>query len=611
MRKSTSLWHGIVIALLLSGCAHDQTKNSNSASNVPEKAFQTTNPDQVTIAVVGMNDFHGSILPKERKLADGRIVQSGGASALYSMISILKKEMNGNLIIVDAGDEWQGTIESNQVKGATVVQFFNRLGVKVASIGNHEFDFSVPTMNQRFAEAKYPYVASNIFEKKTKKHPKWKNYYPSRLFDVNGVKIGVIGVSTPQTPTTTRYEFVNPYEFRNPLEPVNHEASALREKGANLMLVTAHSGTVCEDKVGLKEWTLRDVNTPESSCDEKQEIVELAKNLKPGTIDGIVAGHTHHVIHHWFNGIPVVQDEAYNQHFNVIYYTFDKKTKKLIPELTRVEGLIPICSEFFEGLNHCDQRRLSAGVAPKLVPASFHGMPVQADASLEAWLKPLAQNVEKYKNEVLTISELPMTHFREREGALGNMIADALRKKGGTDFSIVNSGGIRTSLDAGPITFDGLFRALPFDNLLNVIRLKGKDVKMLYRIATSGSHGIVEFSGLKLKLIPYDRDAEKTDLDGNGHLDVWETNRLVDIRTTEGKPIVDDQVYTIATFDFLVNGGDDMGFVMKKIPKKDILLSKTGYCRDIAAEYLRTFKVINTKDHPLVDPKNPRVEFIK
>lgn len=161
------------------------------------------------------------------------------------------------------------------------------------------------------------------------------------------------------------------------------------------------------------------------------------------------------------------------------------------------------------------------------------------------------------------------------------------------------------------LLFDGLFRALPFDNLLNVIRLKGKDVKLLLRIATSGAHGIAETSGLKLKLIPYDRDAEKTDLDENGRLDVWETNRLVDVRTSEGKPIFDNKTYTIATFDFLVGGGDDLGFVMKKIPKKDILRSKTGYCRDIVAEYLKQFKVINTKEHPLVDPQHPRVEFVK
>ena len=588
-------------ALVLSSCAHVVT--------VPEKASQANDPNEVTIAVVGLNDVHGHLLPIERKLADGRVIQSGGASALYSMISILKKEMNGRVIIVDAGDEWQGTIESNQTNGATVVQFFNRLGVKVAAIGNHEFDFDIPVMNRRFSEAKYPYVGSNIFVKKTGKRPHWKNFFPSRTFDVDGIHIGVIGVSTQQTPTTTRYEFVHPYEFKNPLQPVREQAQALRSHGANLVLVTAHAGTVCENKEGLKDWKLRSSDTPESHCDESQEIVQLADGLNPREVDGIVAGHTHHVIHHWFHQIPTVQDQAYNQYFNIIYYTFDRTTKKLIPEKTRIEGLIPICSQFFEGLNHCDATRLVKGQSPKLVPATFHGQALQPNPKLEAWLKPLVAKVEKYKKQVLSVSELPLNHERTREGALGNLVADALRAKAKSDFSLVNSGGLRISLDAGPITFDGLFQALPFDNLLNVVRLKGKDVKMLFRIATSGSHGIVEFSGLKLKLIPYDRPAPQTDLDGNGKLDVWETNRLVDIRTSDGKPLDDNRVYTIATFDFLVSGGDDMGFVMLKIPKKDVSI-RGGYCRDVVAEYLRHFKVINTHAHPLVDPKHPRVEFV-
>jgi 5'-nucleotidase len=601
-----------IVTVTLLGCAQSSTKLSKeSDAIIPARAFQSTDPNQLTIAVVGLNDVHGSLLPRDKLLSDGRIVRSGGASALYSMVSLLKKEMNGNLIVVDAGDEWQGTLESNSVKGATVVEFFNRLGVKVAAIGNHEFDFAVPAMTKRFSEAKYPYVAANIFLKGTDRHPKWNNYYPSRLIKIAGLKIGVIGYSTEHTPTTTRAEFVVPYEFRDPVVPVTEQAKLLRKQGAQIVLVTAHAGTICEDKKGLKDWSIRSAATDQSACDETDEIYLLAQKLKPGSIDGIIAGHTHQVIHHWLNQIPTVQDEAHNQYFNVIYYTFDRTTKKMIPELTRIEGLVPICSEVFEGLNHCDVRRLAVGKAPKLVAASFHGSAVLPDPKLEVWLAPLRKNVDQFKAKVLTHSELPMTHFRDREGAMGNLVADALRKRAGSDFSLVNSGGIRTALDAGPITYEGLFRALPFDNLMNVVRLKGKDVKMLYRVATSGSHGICEFSGLKLKLIPFDRNAERTDLDHNGRLDEWETNRLVEITTTDGKPIIDDQEYTIATFDFLVTGGDDLGFVMKKIPKKDILLGKTGYSRDIVVDYLQGFKVINTKEHPLVDPSHPRVEFVK
>ncbi len=315
------------------------------------------------------------------------------------------------------------------------------------------------------------------------------------------------------------------------------------------------------------------------------------------------------MIHHFFNHLPVVQDESYNQFFNIIYFTFDRKTKQLIPSLTRIEGLIPICSQTFEGYAHCDVRKLPAEVSPKLVKASFHGQTIEPDPSISEWLKPIEASTEKYRKEVIAISELPLTHFRDKEGAFGNLMADILREKGNADFSLVNSGGIRTALDAGPITFDGIFRALPFDNLLNVLKLTGKQVKMLYRISSAGSHGIIGFSGLRLTLIPYDREVEKTDLNEDGKLERWEGNRLVKIETSEGKPIEDDKMYTVATYDFLVTGGDDLIWIMKQVPAKNIIKPHTGYCRDMAAEYLKKVKVINTVDHPMVNPSKPRVLF--
>lgn len=593
------------------GCAHSNVKSKNG---IPTSAFQSTDPNHLTIALVGMNDFHGSLLPRERKLAvtqNGNkgevVIKSGGAAALASMISILRDEMDGRVLIVDAGDEWQGTLESNLVRGSTVVHFFNRLGVNVAAIGNHEFDFNIENMRTRFKEAHYPYVALNIFEKKNGKHPSWENYFPSKIIEVAGVKIGVIGHSTVDTPGTTRYAFVKHLEFRDSVKLVNDEAARLRKLGAQAVLVTAHAGTFC-DRKNLNEWRLHSPQDSQGEC-ETDEITKFAAGLKPNTLDAIISGHTHQVIHHWLSGIPTVQDEAYNQHFNIIYLTFDRKTGQVLTDLTRIEGLIPICAESFEGMNHCDVRRLNTGEAPSLVPATFHGKRIIPDQKVVQWLKPIIASTEKYRTEIISNSTLPLTHFRDREGAFGNLVADVLREKARTDFSLVNSGGIRTSLDAGPITFDQIFRALPFDNLLNVIRLKGRDVKLLYRIATAGSRGIAGFSGLKLKLIPYDRDIPREDLNRDGKTETWEGNRLLEIKTSEGKELKDDQFYTVATFDFLVNGGDDMHWFMSRIPVRDINRNYSEYCRDIVTEYLKKVKVFNTVEDPLVDAKKPRVVF--
>ena len=612
----------LVLSTSCGGCSHKSILlNQEKQFAPPSAAFKTSDPNQVTIAVVGINDFHGSLLPKERKLPDGRLVKSGGADALAAMIQVLREEMQGRVAIIDGGDEWQGTLESNLSQGATVVQFYNRLGVNVAAIGNHEFDFGIKNLSKQFKKAKYGYVASNIFKKNSLVRPSWNQVSPSLMFEVSGIKIGVIGFSTVDTPTTTRYENVAQLDFRDPVKPVMDEAKTLREKGANLVLVTAHAGTVCNDdqakvklnqessQAALKDWAMWSEKDPAGSCDDEQEIYRFAMKAPLGVIDGIISGHTHQVIHHFLNHIPVIQDEAFNQFFNIIYFTFDKSSHKVIPELTRIEGLIPICLQTFEGTAHCDVRKLAKNESPKLEPAYFHGVPIINDAATEAWLKPIRESTDHYRKEVIAYSELPLTHYRDQESPFGNLMSDLLREKAKADFGLVNAGGIRTSLDAGAITYDGLFRALPFDNLLNIVTMTGKQVKLLYRLATSGTRGLPGISGVKLTLIPLNEDAKKEDLNQDGKFERWENNRLILIETSEGKPILDDSLYTVATYDYLVTGGDDLKFVMDQIPKSRIARNYSEFSRDIATEYLKNKKTINTALHPLVDPKHPRFIF--
>ncbi|NDG85118.1 MAG: bifunctional metallophosphatase/5'-nucleotidase, partial [Proteobacteria bacterium] len=418
-------------SLLIAGCSI-LTKNGSQgtvstgagATRVPEEAFRSTDPSQVTIAVVGINDFHGSLLPKESKLPDGSRISSGGASVLYSMVQRLNDEMEGRVLIVDAGDEWQGTLESNSVKGATVVDFFNRLGVKTAAIGNHEFDFGLDNLKERTGNAHYPYVASNILEKKNHRRVRWPNVRAASEIEVAGIKFGIIGVTTQQTPGATRYENVKHLEFVDPAPGVRAESERLRKKGASAVLVTAHAGTECRATQGLKDWGIHLPETMSPGCDEEQEISVLARKAGPGVLDGIVAGHTHQIIHHYLNGVPVVQGEAYNQYFNIIYYTFDKKSRKILPALTRIEGVVPICAEVFSGTRHCDVKRLAEGEAPARVKASFHGRGITPDPAIELWLKPIREGTEKYRKEVVGETLLPLSHYRDRESPFANLIAD-------------------------------------------------------------------------------------------------------------------------------------------------------------------------------------------
>lgn len=580
----------------------------------PPAALMSKDPKRVTIAVVGINDFHGHVIPKERKLPDGRIIQSGGSPVLTAMLKILREETKGNLLLVDAGDEWQGTLESNQVTGSIVLDYYRRIGMSVGTLGNHEFDFGIETLKNQVKNAAYPYVSANIFEKKTGKrigHSNgFENLYPSRLFTVGGIKIGVVGAATQETPRTTRYDVVKPYDFRNPKPYVEEESASLRRQGANAVLLTTHAGTRCEKSEELNDWRVWTRDTPQGKCNPDAEVNDYFHKLKPGTVDGAILGHTHQIVHHWINGIPSIEDEAFNQFFNILYLTFDRATGKLLPSETRIEGLIPVCAEFFENVDHCDARRLPDGYSPGLRPAYFHGKKVVPDPDTLEWLRPIVKSTEHYRKEVIATAAAPILHPPYTESMFGNLVSDVLKERGHTDFALVNERGIRTSLEAGPITADALYRALPFDNLLNIVTLKGKDVKLLFRISTSGGHQIWSSAGLRIKIIPFEKPAPKTDLNGNGKLENWETNRVVEITKLDGTPIDDEKEYTVATFDYLVSGGDNMAWFMSRVPKSKIKPSEAGYCRELVADYLRKKKVINTPEEPLLDPKRPRLILV-
>ncbi|MBS1958130.1 MAG: 5'-nucleotidase C-terminal domain-containing protein [Bdellovibrionales bacterium] len=605
---------------LLSACAQSPVQKPSVAAlgrvapEPPAQAYQTQDPNRITIAVVGINDFHGHVIPKERKLPDGRVIKSGGAPVLTSMLKILRDEMKGRMLIVDAGDEWQGTIESNQVKGSIVMDYYNRIGINSATFGNHEFDFGMDNLHERARLAKFPYLAANIYEKSTGKRvgPSngWDNVYPSKILEIAGIKIGVIGVSTQETPGTTRYEVVKPFEFRNPVKVIEEQSAVLRKEGAGAVIVSSHAGSQCEPKENLRDWRIWRDGDDTGKCGQDEEMSRVYAKVKKGAVDAAILGHTHMIVHHWISGIPSIEDEAFNQYFNILYLTFERKTGKLIPSETRIEGLIPICDLFFENAYHCDARRLPDGLSPDTRSATFHGKTVVADVDVSKWLVPILESTEKFRRQILATTELTLFHDTTRESAFGNLVADILRERAGADIALVNAKGIRSTIDAGPISTDSLYRSLPFDNNLQTIRIKGKDVKLMFQIATSGPHGFASNSGLRMKLIPINEDAPKVDLNKDGKLEQWETNRIVEITMADGSPIDDNKIYTLATFDFILNGGDDMSWFMKRVPKQAIKLITPTYCREIVTDYLREKKVINTRAHPLIDPLKPRIVLV-
>lgn len=250
------------------------------------------------ISVIGTNDVHGSLLS-----VDGNrgLALFGGYAANLRQA---RKNDGGAVVLIDAGDMWQGSIESNLSEGAAVVAAFNAIGYDVAAIGNHEFDFGpsgpkgTPTdegddaqgaLKARAAEAGFPLLAANLIDKKTGRAVNWPNVRPSIMLERAGFRIGVIGVMTEHALITTIASNTRGLSVAPLALTISREAQALRKAGADLVIVTAHAGSSCEQ-----------FNDPRdlSSCDLSGEIMQVALNLPAGLVDQIIAGHVHRGIAH-------------------------------------------------------------------------------------------------------------------------------------------------------------------------------------------------------------------------------------------------------------------------------------------------------------------------
>lgn len=609
----------ILSQLGMGGCASSPQFQAGGRT----EQLSDTRGDLQTVAILGMNDFHGALLARELKSPEPHT--AGGAAILARHVEILREVFGPNFFVLDGGDQFQGTLESNAAEGKPVVEFFNRIGMSAAAVGNHEFDFGPEgevdagtpgsdlrgALKARMNEARYPYLAANIRYKNGKELTDFNNLKASVMLQAGRLKIGVVGLATLHTPVTTRPEHVPDLIFTDAAEATLRESKKLRKAGAHLVLVLAHQGLRC-DRMRPEPALLRRANDAEGSCDPHDEIPELINALPKGTIDGVIAGHTHQVVHHYLNGIPVIEAGANGLYYNLLYFTWDWRQNKLVSTDTAIEGPVPVCEKIFENQGDCNGLRS----APRngrgsLVTPKFHGATIKPVSEIAKWAKDVARSVDSIKSRVVGSAAGALTHDRTREAPLGNFITDAMRVALKADIAISNPGGIRANIEAGTIRYEDVFRSFPFDNDVVVLNLNEKQLKLLLRVTQSGSRGYFPTSGLRLTLVDSSEPAEGDDLNRDRKIDPWEMDRFVSATLEDGTPLSPKRMYRVAIPDFLVSGGDDLTWVMAQIPKNQILREGAVYMRDAAIAHFERSPGVNAPENPLVRPQTPRVIFVK
>ncbi|MEL7187497.1 MAG: metallophosphoesterase, partial [Pseudomonadota bacterium] len=282
-----------------------------------------TSPTATTITMIGTNDVHGQLLPDDNR---------GGLTSISAYVQAVRAARaadGGHVLLIDAGDMWQGTLESNLTEGASVVAAFNALGYDAVAVGNHEFDFgpvgpkAIPSspdddrrgaLKERAREANFPLLSANLAYKDTGKLVDWPNVKASTMIAVGDYKVGVIGVLTSRALAATIAANVDDLVVL-PLAPaIIREATALRAAGANLVIVTAHAGGRCEEFDDPRDL---------SSCHSDSEIFRVAREVPNGLVQHIFAGHVHEGIAHVVNGISITSALSSTRAFSRVDFVLD------------------------------------------------------------------------------------------------------------------------------------------------------------------------------------------------------------------------------------------------------------------------------------------------
>lgn len=492
----------------------------------------------VTLSVVGTNDLHGSIFPRA-----GR----GGLALLGGYLDNLRRaraEDGGGLVLLDAGDTFQGGMESNLTEGAVVVEAYGALGYTAAAIGNHEFDFgsvdAPPPLAVRSgdprgalkaiaARASYPMLAANLVEEQTGEPVNWPNVRPSMHTTVAGVRVGVVGVMTAAAMRATLAANVHGLRTTPLVDAIRTHATALRGAGAEAVIVVSHAGGRCAQF---------DAPADLSSCDETSEIFDVVRALPTALVDAVVAGHTHAGVAHVVAGVPIIEAFSGGRAFGRVDLAFDRSTRRVVGAT-----LFPpqdLCAEVDPATNRCDA---TAERAAPWVPARYEGQVVTPSARVQQAMAPELARVAQMRSASLgVVLDTSLLRQGDLESALGNLFADALRASvPGADAAIANNnaiGGLRADLNAGPLTFGPFYDVFPFDNRAVTIRLSGDALRrVLAGEVARGRRGALGVSGIVV------------------HAGCGNDNRpTVQVTRASGVAIQADETLTVVSTDFLVNG---------------------------------------------------------
>ncbi|XP_015352493.1 5'-nucleotidase [Marmota marmota marmota] len=510
------------------------------------------------LTILHTNDVHSRLeqTSKDSGKCRNASLCVGGVARLFTMVQQIR-QTEPNVLLLDAGDQYQGTIWFTVYKGSEVAHFMNALRYDAMALGNHEFDNGVEgLMNPLLKEVNFPILSANIKAKGPLASQISGLYLPYKILSVGGESVGIVGYTSKETPFIS-----NPgtnLVFEDEIAALQPEVDKLKTLNVNKIIALGHSGFEMDKLIAQKVKGV-DVVVGGHSNTFLYTGTAPCTEVPVGKYPFIVTSDDG-------RKVPVVQAYAFGKYLGYLKVEFDEKG-----DVVTSHG------------------------NPILLNSS-----IPEDASIKADINKWRIKLDNYSTQELgkTIVYLDGStqSCRFKECNMGNLICDAMINNNlrhpdemfwnHVSMCILNGGGIRSPIDEqnnGTITWENLAAVLPFGGTFDLVQLKGSTLKKafehsVYRYGQSTGE-FLQVGGIHVVY-----DLSRKPGDRVVQLDVLCTK----CRVPSYEPLKMDEVYKVTLPSYLASGGD--GFQMIK----DELLKHDSGDQDInvVSEYILKMKVI-------------------
>ncbi|WP_299128588.1 bifunctional UDP-sugar hydrolase/5'-nucleotidase UshA [uncultured Vibrio sp.] len=472
--------------------------------------------------VLHTNDHHGRFWEN----SNGEY----GMAARKTLIDSIRAEVTqngGETILLSGGDINTGVPESDMQDAVPDFVGMNLLGYDAMALGNHEFDNSLDVLDMQAELADFPMLAANIYIKDGDTVTDERLFSPYKVFTINGLKIAVIGLTTKDTAKLVNPDNVATIHFADPQVEIK---KAIKEIEANetvdLIFATTHMGHYADGQHGS----------------EAPGDVLLARSLEEGQLDAIIGGHSQNPVCMEGNEYADFNpgDDCKPDQQNGTYIMQAHEWGKYVGRAD---------FEFYDGKLHLAKYDL---VPVNLKEKDENGdyqfiqAEIKPDAAVKATLYPYQQQGQDLLDVIISKTDAKLEGdrnvVRSEQTNLGHLLGEAYRTYDlvNADFGVMNSGGVRDSIQAGDIAYRDVLTVQPFGNFVTKATMTGSEVKAYLDVVatmTAGSGAYAQLDNISLTV-----DCDLSD---------------VTIRDINGKGFDLADTYTFSVISFSAAGGDD------------------------------------------------------